>query len=179
MGRNENIELNIVRKEPNTTNNIMKKRILYILLAIAVVAQFFQPDRSVPVVDPAHDMLVMTQAPQDIRTLVEGACYDCHSYSSTYPWYASITPVNYWLQDHINEGREKMNFSRWNEPAAQEHAHECGEELEKGAMPPSNYAFIHGHAKLTPEQRTQLAGWFDTNMPVKQEKGGSDHREGH
>ena len=66
----------------------MKKRILYILLAIAVVAQFFQPDRSVPAIDPANDMLVMTQAPQDIRTLVEGACYDCHSYSSTYPWYA-------------------------------------------------------------------------------------------
>jgi hypothetical protein len=45
----------------------MKKRILYILLAIAVVAQFFQPDRSVPAVDPANDMLVMTQAPEDIQ----------------------------------------------------------------------------------------------------------------
>jgi uncharacterized membrane protein len=171
--------MNLVRKEPNTTNIIMKKRILYILLAIAVAAQFFQPDRSVPMVVPANDMLVMTQAPEEIHTLVQGACYDCHSYQSTYPWYASITPVNYWLQDHINEGREKMNFSRWNEPTAQEHAHECGEELEKGAMPPSNYAFIHGHAQLTPEQRTQLAGWFDVNMPAKREKGGSDHREEH
>ncbi len=157
----------------------MKKRILYILLAIAVVAQFFQPDRSVPAVDPANDMLVMTKAPAEIRTLVEGACYDCHSYNTTYPWYASITPVNYWLQDHIKEGREKLNFSRWNEAAAQEHAHECGEELEKGAMPPSNYAFIHGHAKLTPDQRTQLAVWFDANMPAKREKEGLDHQEEH
>jgi uncharacterized membrane protein len=157
----------------------MKKRILYILLAIAVVAQFFQPDRSVPVVDPANDMLVMTQAPHDIRTLVEGACYDCHSYRSTYPWYASITPVNYWLQDHIDEGRGKMNFSRWNDPASQKEADECGEVLREEEMPPKNYAFIHGHAQLTAEQRTQLAGWFDANMPVKQEKGGSDHREEH
>lgn len=35
-------------------------------------------------------------------------------------------------------------------------------------MPPSNYAFIHGHAQLTPEQRRKLAGWFGANMPAEQ-----------
>lgn len=145
----------------------MKKRILYIFLAIAVVAQFFQPDRSVPPIVPANDMLVMTQAPEEIRTLVEGACYDCHSDRSTYPWYASITPVNFWLQDHINEGREKMNFSHWNDPASREEAYECGEVLTEGEMPPSNYAFIHGHAKLDAAQRSQLVTWFNANMPEK------------
>ncbi|HQV75484.1 MAG: heme-binding domain-containing protein [Flavobacteriales bacterium] len=145
----------------------MKKRILLILLAIGVVAQFFQPDRSVPPIVPANDMLVMTQAPDDIKTLVQGACYDCHSDNSTYPWYASITPVNFWLQDHINEGRGHMNFSRWNDPASQEHAHECGEVLQAGEMPPSNYAFIHGHAKLDAAQRSRLVAWFNANMPKK------------
>ena len=158
---------------------IMKKRILLILLAIALLAQFVQPDRSVPAIVPANDMLVMTQAPDEIRTLVEGACYDCHSDRSTYPWYASITPVNFWLQDHINEGRGKMNFSHWDDPAAQEHAHECGEELQEGHMPPSNYAFIHGHAKLEAAQRSRLVEWCNANMPAKQEKGGSDHPEEH
>jgi hypothetical protein len=147
----------------------MKKRILYILLAIAVVAQFFQPDRSVPTSAPANDMLVMTQAPEEIKTLVQGACYDCHSYNSTYPWYASITPVNFWLQDHIVEGRGKMNFSRWNEATAQEHAHECGEEIEEGEMPPGNYAFVHGHAKLNAEQKSTLVAWFNEHMPKKKE----------
>lgn len=154
----------------------MKKRILLILLAIAVVAQFFQPDRSVPPIDPANDMLVMTQAPDDIRTLVQGACYDCHSDRSTYPWYASITPVNFWLQDHINEGREKINFSRWNDPAGREEAYECGEVLKEGEMPPSNYAFIHGHARLTDDQRARLVDWFDANMPKKD---GSGEKENH
>jgi uncharacterized membrane protein len=157
----------------------MKKRILYILLAIAVVAQFFQPDRSVPATSPANDMLEMTQAPIEIRDLVQGACYDCHSDRTTYPWYASITPVNFWLQDHINGGRSKMNFSRWNDPTSQEEAYECGEVLREGEMPPKNYAFIHGHAQLTPDQRTQLAVWFDANMSAKEDKGGLDHREEH
>ncbi len=153
----------------------MKKRILYIVLAITVVAQFFQPDRRVPPIVPANDMLVMTQAPDGIRTLVQGACYDCHSNTTTYPWYASITPVNFWLQDHINEGREKMNFSRWNEPASQEEAYECAEVVQEGEMPPSNYAFIHGHAKLNAEQRAKLVAWFDSNMPKEQEDNEREH----
>lgn len=153
----------------------MKKRILLILLAIAVVAQFFQPDRTVPAIVPANDMLVMTHAPAEIKTLVQGACYDCHSNTTTYPWYASITPVNFWLQDHINEGREKMNFSRWNEPASREEAYECAEVLREGEMPPSNYAFIHGHATLTEAQRGQLVVWFGATMPGK--KGNDRGRE--
>jgi hypothetical protein len=148
----------------------MKKRILYILFATAVVAQIFQPDRSVPTIVPANDMLVMTHAPEEIKTLVQGACYDCHSDRTTYPWYASITPVNFWLQDHINEGRGKMNFSRWHDPASQKEAYECGEVLREGEMPPKNYAFIHGHAQLTNEQHSQLAVWFDRNMPEKKGK---------
>lgn len=155
--------------EPNPTNTIMKKRILLILLAIALVAQFFQPDRSAPPIDPANDMLVMTQAPADIRTLVEGACYDCHSDRSTYPWYSYVTPVNFWLQDHINEGKEKMNFSQWNDPASQKEAYECAEVVQEGEMPPGNYAFIHGHAKLSGTQRGQLVAWFKQHMPGKDE----------
>ena len=149
----------------------MKKRIALILLAVFAVAQLIQPDRSVPTPVPVNDMLTMTQAPQDIRTLVEGACYDCHSDKSNYPWYAYITPANFWLQSHINEGREKMNFTRWNDPASREEAYECGEVLKEGEMPPSNYAFIHGHAKLTDEQRARLVDWFDATMPKEEEKG--------
>ena len=32
-----------------------------------------------------------------------GACYDCHSDRTDHPWYAYITPVNFWLQHHIDE----------------------------------------------------------------------------
>lgn len=82
----------------------MLKRVLYILLGLLAVAQFFQPDRSAPEAEPARDMLAMTNAPQDIRELVIGACYECHSYTTDYPWYAYIAPMSYLVQDHINEG---------------------------------------------------------------------------
>ena len=154
----------------------MKKRILYILLAIAVVAQFFQPDRTAPPIVPANDLLVMTGAPDDITALVHAACYDCHSDRSTYPWYSYVTPVNFWLQDHINEGRAKMNFSRWNSPASQEHAHECGEEIQEGEMPLSSYTWVHAEARLDAAQRNALAAWFNAHMPAEaEEDDGGEH----
>ncbi|MBK9177452.1 MAG: heme-binding domain-containing protein [Flavobacteriales bacterium] len=156
----------------------MKKRIALILIALFALAQLIQPDRSVPAPAPANDMLTLTQAPPDIRVLVEGACYDCHSDKSTYPWYAYVTPMNFWLQSHINEGREKMNFSRWNDPASREEAYECGEVLREGEMPPKNYAFIHGHAQLTDAQRGRLVDWFDAHMP-KEDGSGAEHEENH
>lgn len=139
----------------------MIKRIALIALLLLAVGQFFQPDRSVPASEPTTDLLVMTDAPADIRALVQGACYDCHSYNTTYPFYAHITPINWWLQDHINDGRKHMNFSRWDTYATNKHASELGEVIEEGEMPPGNYALIHSHAKLTPAQQAQLTAWFE------------------
>ncbi|HRH71020.1 MAG TPA: heme-binding domain-containing protein [Flavobacteriales bacterium] len=138
----------------------MKKRILYILLAIAVVAQFFQPDRSAPATDPANDMLAITKAPADIQQLVIGACYDCHSYKTNYPWYGKITPVNFIVQNHINEGREVLNFSLWDQFANSEAAGESGETIQESEMPPAYYRFMHGHGDLSAAQQQQLIAWF-------------------
>lgn len=145
----------------------MKRRILTIVAVVLVLAQLAQPDRSVPPVDLSQDMLEITAAPTPIKTLVSGACYDCHSNTTNYPWYAYITPVNFWLQHHINEGREELNFSRWDRYANSEAAAELSESIAEGEMPPKNYSFIHGHGKLTTAQREELIAWFDANLGNK------------
>ncbi|MFN3874334.1 MAG: heme-binding domain-containing protein [Flavobacteriales bacterium] len=142
----------------------MLKRILIILLAAFLVAQFFRPDRDVPAIDPAQDMLAMTGAPQEIRSLVIGACYDCHSHATDYPWYAHITPVNFIMQHHINEGREHLNFSRWDKFAGSKHAGECGEVIQEGEMPPMYYRLMHRHGRLSDAQKQQLLTWFAANL---------------
>lgn len=142
----------------------MLKRILLILLAAFVAAQFLRPDRSVPAIDPAQDMLTMTAATQEIHDLVVGACYDCHSYATTYPWYVHITPVNYIMQHHINEGREHLNFSRWDKFAGSKHAGECGEVIQEGEMPPGYYRLMHAHGRLSDAQQQQLVAWFNASL---------------
>ncbi|MEO7081470.1 MAG: heme-binding domain-containing protein [Flavobacteriales bacterium] len=162
-----------------STPSPMIKRILYIALGIFVLAQFVQPDRSVPVVDPALDMLQMTGAPADIQQMVVGACYDCHSYQVQYPVWAYITPVNFWVQEHINEGREEVNYSRWDQFAGTKDASKSGKTVAKGEMPPPNYAAMHGHAQLTAAQKEQLVAWFNANIGGKSTQGKGSEGEEH
>jgi len=157
----------------------MLKRSLLALLIILLVAQLFQPDRSVPTVDPAKDMLVMTNAPADIRALVIGACYDCHSDHTDYPIWAYVTPINFIIQDHINEGREELNYSRWDRFVGSKHAAESSESMAEGEMPPADYAMMHGHAQLSPVQKAELIGWFKTTMGEAGHKGSDEGHNEH
>lgn len=141
----------------------MRKKILTILFGAFLMAQFIQPDRSAPPVDPAHDMLMVLNAPSDIQGLVRMACYDCHSHTTTYPWYGYVTPVNFIVQGHIEEGREEVNFSLWGAGGEGEAA-ECAELVEKNIMPPGYYRFTHSDARLTDAQRAHLVEWFTTNL---------------
>ncbi|QQR85986.1 MAG: heme-binding domain-containing protein [Flavobacteriales bacterium] len=140
----------------------MRKKILFVLFGAFILAQFIQPDRSARPLDPAQDMLTVMQAPPNIQTLVRDACYDCHSHATTYPWYAYVTPVNFIVQNHVEEGREELNFSQWAKGG--EEGDECAELVQKNEMPPGYYRFMHAHGRLSDAQRNQLVSWFTANM---------------
>jgi len=150
----------------------MVRRLLLVLGALLLIAQFFQPDRSVPAFDPGDDMLAVTKAPTDIQQLVIGACYDCHSYRTQYPWYGYVAPMSYLVQDHINEGREHLNFSLWSKYAASEEAGEAAEELQEGEMPPGYYRLMHGHARLSDADKGKLVAWLQANLAGGEGAGG-------
>ncbi|NBW92168.1 MAG: hypothetical protein EBR53_06895, partial [Actinobacteria bacterium] len=44
------------------------------------------------------------------RELMVRACFGCHSNSVEYPSYASVAPISWVVQSHIDEGREKVNY---------------------------------------------------------------------
>lgn len=139
------------------------KRIALVLVAIFLVAQFFQIDKTNPDYDASKDFITMVNAPDDIAQMLKVTCYDCHSYETKYPWYTYVTPVNWWIKDHIEEGREHLNFSTWGDLEPRRAAHkmeECYEETEEKHMPLNSYTWAHAEARLTSEQRAQLVDWF-------------------
>ena len=142
----------------------MIKKIALAILVLAGIAQLIQPDRTVEAAPAEQDFLVMTNAPEDLAGMIRMACYDCHSNETVYPWYANISPVSWWLQNHIVEGREEMNFSVWGSYSAKRKDHkleECSEALREGWMPLESYTFIHRSADLSSEDRERLALWID------------------
>jgi hypothetical protein len=90
------------------------------------------------------------------RELMVNACFGCHSNSVEYPAYASVAPISWTVQSHIDEGREKVNYQEWN--SRQREAEETIEVIEDGSMPPSYYTMFgrHPEAKLTNAEISEL-----------------------
>jgi hypothetical protein len=139
------------------------KKILIGLLVVLVAIQFIRIDKDNPPVEESQEFMTLTNPPAEIATLMKTACYDCHSHETKYPWYTNVSPVSWWVKDHIDEGREHLNFSVWGTYSAKKAAHkleECYEEVEEGHMPLPSYLWVHSEAKLSEEQVNLLVSWF-------------------
>lgn len=139
------------------------KKILVALLVVLVVLQFFQIDKTNPVSDINQDFLTLHNPPSEIASTMKAACYDCHSNKNVYPWYTYVQPVGWYVKNHIEEGKEHLNFSEFGNYTAEKQAHKLEESyelIEKGEMPLSSYTLIHKEAVLTTEQQTNLVTYF-------------------
>lgn len=138
-------------------------RIILLLVLVAVSAiQFIQPDRNADLEEPGNDLLTVLTVPDSVAALLKNSCYDCHSGNTVYPWYSRISPLSWFLQGHINRGKEELNFSAFGQLEKRKQIgslSEICEVLESGAMPLKSYLLIHRDARLDPIQIASLCDW--------------------
>ncbi len=137
--------------------------ILILILILFFGIQFFGINRSVPQTDPSEDLMAITDPPSEIQALIHDACYDCHSYQTEYPWYSYVQPVSWFLQNHIDEAREHMNFSEWGEYSKDQQQSKfkhSGGMVAKEKMPLKSFKIEHPEARLTDEEIKMLSNWF-------------------
>lgn len=140
----------------------MMKKILIGLLIVLVVIQFVRPEKNTSGTVGANDIRVSNPVSANVLSVLKRACFDCHSNNTNYPWYANIQPLGWWLQNHINEGKEELNFSEFGTYSAKKAAHkleETAEMVEEKEMPLESYTWIHKNAKLTPDEIKLVADW--------------------
>jgi hypothetical protein len=147
----------------------MKRRnvVLLVLFLLLAGMQLYRPSIENPDFEVQKDYLAMRGGGDQIKALVKEACYDCHSYETRKPWYAAVAPVSWLLADHVNEGREHLNFSIWGDYGAGKKEHkleECVEVIEEGEMPFKGYGLTHPKARLTDGQREDLMRYFSGMM---------------
>jgi hypothetical protein len=141
------------------------RRLLPALIVALVVIQFIHPVRNVASTPSPDDVSVKYSVPPDVRRTLEQACYDCHSNTTRYPWYASVQPVAWLLAYDVRGGKRHLNFSAFGTYPAKKAAHQLGalvEEVRQGDMPLPIYTWLHPAARLTAEQRNRLTAWADT-----------------
>lgn len=145
---------------------MIKKVIIGLVIAL-IIAQFFRIDKTNPKTNRDMDFIAFSNPPEHVKNIIETTCYDCHSNAVKYPWYANIAPVSWIIKDHINEGREHLNFSIWNNYSQKKKAHKieaCYEELEEGEMPLKSYTIMHKNARLSDVDRNTLIKWFKDQL---------------
>lgn len=141
----------------------MVKKISIGLLVIFAAAQFINPTKNESSLVSESDFITIETPPQQLADIITSSCYDCHSNNSNYPWYDRITPVNFWVEDHIKHGKGHLNFSEWNTYSAKKKAHKLDEfieMIEDKSMPLASYTLIHPEAKLTDSEIKSLTDWL-------------------
>ena len=116
-------------------------------------------------------------ADNETRELMVRACFGCHSNQVEYPSYASVAPISWMVQAHIDEGREKANYSEWDK--SQRGGDDTIEVIKDGSMPPGYYTRfgLHPEANLTSaEVETLVNGLLRTpGFSEGHGDGGRDH----
>jgi len=143
------------------------KTIGWLLLIAIVAVQFFRPKKNVQEVIAETHISTKYTIPADVNSIMEKACYDCHSNNSRYPWYFNIQPVGIWMDDHIKEGKKGLNFSEYTNKRLRYQYHkmeEVIEVLDEGAMPIDSYTWTHKDAILTLEEKSKLKTWAQLIM---------------
>ena len=141
------------------------KIVAIIALIALIVIQFFPKHYNQSDTVPASDFIATYNPPKEVASILQTSCYDCHSNNTNYPWYNKIQPVNWYLADHVDEGKRKLNFSEFGNYSAKRAAHKLEEvikEVKNDEMPLESYTLIHQDAKLSDQDKKVLMDWVST-----------------
>ena len=140
------------------------KWLLILIVALFVGVQFVRPARTNPAVDQMQTIHAQLQITPQVAAILDRSCQDCHSNSTRWPWYSNVVPASWFLVDHVDEGREHLNFSEWGKLEKREvdkKLEEMCEEVTDRVMPIDTYTWIHRSARLSDAEIKTLCDWTE------------------
>jgi hypothetical protein len=138
------------------------KIISILFFTVVVSMQIFQIDKTNPPIVAGETLEAAVSVSPDISIILGRSCNDCHSYKTIYPWYSYVQPVGWWLQSHYSEGRDELNFSKFNTYDPKRKARkleEMCEEVAAARMPLTSYTYGHPKSILTDSEKEALCSW--------------------
>jgi hypothetical protein len=142
--------------------------IVILFIAIQLIPHDHNESGGTP---PVNDITKVEVVPANVGAILKKSCYDCHSNSTNYPWYAKVQPFRYMLDSHVREGKEELNFDEFGSYTARKQRSKLraiGESLDEGSMPLSSYTLIHRDAILSKEDKQLLGNWVKSTSDQQQ-----------
>lgn len=148
---------------------IFKKIVFWSFVSFALI-QFISTDTINQPVSRSVNFIDVKKSPSKVVGLLKNACYDCHSNETVYPKYAYIAPFSWSVKDHVNEGREHLNFSVWNtynNDLKESMLKKSVQTVQNKSMPLPAYIVYHDEANLTDAERKVLVTYFEEILNSK------------
>ena len=140
----------------------MWKKILLVLLAIFVLIQFHRPPLNVTNAAQPNDISQVYAVPANVESILKKACNDCHTNNTKYPWYAQIQPVRFWLNRHVKEGKQELNFNDFKTFTPRRQyikLEEVIKQIDEDEMPLYSFTLVHTDARLSAIEKEQVIDW--------------------
>ncbi|MFB9057923.1 heme-binding domain-containing protein [Mariniflexile ostreae] len=138
------------------------KRLVFFLIIILLIAQFFNPKKNQGNLKSLEYFYEDTTPPEHVKIILKKNCTNCHSNVTHYPWYSTLTPLNFWIAKHVKEGKNHFNMSNWQGNATKRKAQKF-EALIKmfktKQMPLPPYTWYHNQAKLNDTDIKEVVNW--------------------
>ena len=143
------------------------------LLIVFIIIQFIHPKPNKSGGEQPNYIGKSFAIPEDVKPILQKACNDCHSNNSHYPWYANIQPVDWWLTNHIKEGKAHLNFDEYTHRNLRYQYHKMEETVEmvkENHMPLDSYTWMHKDAILDEAEKSKLIRWAESVMDTMKAK---------
>ena len=134
----------------------MKFKLLGILVLTGIAIQF------IPYGKDHTNPSIVGEPPWDnprTKELFSRVCANCHSNTTTWPWYSNVAPVSWLIQYDVDGGRKRLNVSMWSVQKKNK-GYDAAEEVGAGKMPPWQYVIGHPEAKLTERENGVCSGTY-------------------
>jgi hypothetical protein len=119
----------------------------------------YGPVKSLKSAEPLLDGAAINPA---IAQVLERSCQNCHSERTEWPWYSYIAPVSWLIEKDVQNGRNRMDMSRWKAYTPDEQVEmltKLGVEVRNRRMPLPQYLHLHPDAKLSEKEVQELYTW--------------------
>jgi hypothetical protein len=139
---------------------------IYGLLILLVGIQFIPTSNNKQEITPYSDIRKVYTIPDNVLTILETSCFDCHSNNTNYPFYSRIQPMAMLMDRHIRIDKEVLNFSEfgdYSDRGKRNKLFSIQNQIKDGEMPLTSYTLMHNAAKLSDKDKLVIVEWI-TNL---------------
>lgn len=139
------------------------KKLTLSFLGLLGAVQFIQPRQNKSDKILSTDITLVSDIPDDVLSILNTSCFDCHSNNSNYPWYTYVQPVGWLINKDIQKGKSQLNlsdFGAYSQRRQKSKLISIQNRINDGTMPLHSYVRIHKNASLSESEKKLLLDWI-------------------